>query len=130
VLAKLYDDELRALGLQMSQLPILVAVAIFGEAGASMSALAEAIVMDRTTLTRNVRPLEKDGLLRIARSPVDARTRVVLLTRAGEHMLESVFPVWERVCKRVRSKVGAQALGDLFATLDEVIALAPSAAED
>ena len=70
---EVYDDALRPIGLQQSQLPVLVALAIFGEPGAPMNALAQALVMDRTTLTRNVRPLEKAGLLRVARSPADAR---------------------------------------------------------
>ena len=125
VLSKLYDDELRPFGVQSSQLPVLAAVAIFGESGAKMSALARAIVMDRTTLTRNVRPLEEAGWLRVARSPDDARTRIVFLTPAGERLLESIFPVWERVMKTIRSKLGPRVLGELQGGLDEVIALAP-----
>jgi DNA-binding MarR family transcriptional regulator len=123
VIAKVYDDALRPLGLQLSQLPVLVALAIFGEPGATMNALARAIVMDRTTLTRNVRPLEKAGLLRVARSPDDARARVVFLTRKGERTLEAVFPLWESVLKGVRSAIGADALVDLRERLDEIIAI-------
>ena len=59
VVSKIYDDALRPSGLQVSQLPILVALALFGESGAGMNALAEAVVMDRTTLTRNVQPVKK-----------------------------------------------------------------------
>src|SRR5688500_18605074 len=71
VLTRVYDEVLRPLGVQTSQLTLLVAVAEFGESGASLGALADALVMDRTTLTRNVRPLENAGLLRNARSPED-----------------------------------------------------------
>jgi DNA-binding MarR family transcriptional regulator len=123
VLTKRYDDALRPLGLQMSQLPILAALAIFGERGASMKALADAIVMDPTTLTRNVRPLERAGLVRVARSPDDARARVVLLTRAGERALEAAFPVWESSLAGIRKAVGLRALADLHSRLDEIIAI-------
>jgi DNA-binding MarR family transcriptional regulator len=127
VLAKLYDDELRQFGLQLSQLPVLVAVALFGESGAAMSRLAQAVVMDRTTLTRNIQPLERVGLLRVARSPEDARARVVFLTRSGERMIESVYPVWERVLKGIRKFLGADAFAQLHERLDQVIALSPAA---
>jgi DNA-binding MarR family transcriptional regulator len=125
VLTKLYDDELRPFGVQSSQLPVLAAVAIFGDSGAKMSALAHAIVMDRTTLTRNVRPLEEAGWLRVARSPDDGRTRIVFLTPAGERLVESIFPTWERVMKTIRSTLGARALAELHGGLDEIIALSP-----
>jgi DNA-binding MarR family transcriptional regulator len=125
VLSKLYDDELRPLGVQSSQLPVLAAVAIFGERGAKMSALARAIVMDRTTLTRNVRPLEEAGWLRVARSPDDARSRIVFLTPSGERLLEAVFPIWERVMATIRSGISARVLAGLESGLDEIIALAP-----
>ena len=115
------------MGLQSSQLPVLTALAIFGESGASMNALAQALVMDRTTLTRSVRPLEKAGLVRVARSAEDARARVVLLTRAGEQKLQTVLPLWERAMKRVRVALGASATDDLRRQLEDVIAIGQSA---
>jgi len=105
-LTKNYDDALRAVGIQISQLAVLVAVAMFGEPGASIHALAEVLVMDRTTLSRNLRPLERLGLLRVARSPTDARTRLVLLTRQGERAIEAAYPVWQRAQQEVRGLVG------------------------
>lgn len=127
VLAKLYDDELAASGLHSSQLPVLAAAALFGDPGATMSKLAQALVMDRTTLTRSIRPLERAGLLRVARSPEDARTKVVVITRAGERKIESIFPVWDRVFKRIKRTIGADKLTNLHARLDQVIALLPVA---
>src|SRR6266849_9522293 len=87
VLAKTFDAAFRPLGLQSSQLPVLIGVALSGEAGASIGSLARAVVIDPTTLTRTVRPLERAGLIRVARSPNDARARVILLTRSGERMI-------------------------------------------
>jgi DNA-binding MarR family transcriptional regulator len=123
VLTKFYDDALRPLGLQMSQLPVLAALAAFGESGASMKALADAIVMDPTTVSRNIRPLEKAGYLRVARSPHDGRSRVVLLTRSGEKALQSAFPVWETALERIRKALGAGPLTDLLRRLDGVMAV-------
>jgi DNA-binding MarR family transcriptional regulator len=123
VLSKLYDDELRQFGLQHSQLPVLTAAAIFGEEGAPMRALAQALVMDPTTLSRSVRPLEKAGLIRVARSPSDRRSRVLVLTAAGRRAIELAFPAWERVVNRVSRALGAGAMAELRARLDQVIAI-------
>jgi DNA-binding MarR family transcriptional regulator len=123
VLARLYDNELAPFGLHSSQLPVLAAAALFGDSGAPMSKLAQAVLMDRTTLTRSIRPLERAGLLRVARSPEDARTKIVVVTRSGERMIESIFPVWERVLKQIKKSLGAEMLTALHARLDQVIAL-------
>lgn len=125
LLTRVYDEALRPLGIQASQLSVLVAVAMFGEDGATIGALAQALVLDRTTLTRNVQPLEKAGLLRVARSPEDARARIVVLTRAGERMIESAYPLWEQAQKRIRDSFGAGRVDGLRAQLAELVALAP-----
>lgn len=127
VLSKLFDEELTPFGLLSSQLPILNAVRLFGESGATMSRLAQVLRMDRTTLTRGIRPLERARLLRVARLPGDARTKVVVITRSGERMIVAIFPVWERVLKRIKKSLGALTLGELHARLDRVIALSPVA---
>ena len=122
VLTRVYDEALRPLGVQSSQLSVLVAVAMFGEDGAMLGSVANALAMERTTLTRNVRPLERTGLLRVARSPDDARTRVIVLTRAGERLIESSYPLWERVTTRLRASLGAKNMTSLRAGLTEVVA--------
>lgn len=112
-LTKIYDDALRPTGLQTSQLTVLVAVARFGEEGAQINALAGVLVMDRTTLSRNLGPLERLGFLRVARAPGDGRARIVLLTRAGERAIEKAHPLWQRAQKEVRDLVGARAADEL-----------------
>jgi len=108
-LSKIYDEALRPSGVQASQLAVLVAVAHFGERGASAHALADVLVMDRSTLSRNLRPLEKQGLLRVARAPEDARLRLALLTKQGERVLELVYPLWLSAQQEVEERTGGQA---------------------
>lgn len=124
LLSRIYDECLRPLGIQESQLSVLVAVSMFGESGATMGALAGKLVMERTTLTRNVVPLEKAGLLRVARSAGDARARVVLLTRAGERMIESAYPLWEEAQRRIRRTLGVDRFTALRSQLSEVVSFA------
>ena len=125
VLTRVYDEGLRPLGLQMSQFSVLVQIAAFGEAGATITALAAELVMDRTTLTRNLRPLERAGLLRVAAAPGDARARAVLLTHRGEKIIETAYPFWEAALHRVRLVMGPRQLQGLRSQLAALIAVAP-----
>jgi DNA-binding MarR family transcriptional regulator len=115
-----YDAELRAAGLRLSQLTVLVGVAMFPEAGAPIKPLAEALVMDRTTLTRNLRPLVKQGWLSQRTSPNDGRSRVVTLSAAGEKALETAFPFWKRAQAAAKKELGAARLATLGAELDRI----------
>jgi DNA-binding MarR family transcriptional regulator len=112
-LTKVYDDALRHTGIQTSQLTVLVAVARFGERGANINALADVLVIDRTTLSRNLGPMERLGWLRVARAPDDARLRVVLLTRAGERLIETAYPLWQKAQRQVRTLIGAKSADNL-----------------
>jgi len=123
-LTRLYDESLRQSGLQASQLTMLAAVATCGDDGANIGALADGLVMDRTTLSRNLAPLERANLVRVARDPADARVRLVFLTRQGERALEAAFPLWERTQKHVREQLGAASVDALREELGRVVAVA------
>lgn len=121
ILSSLYDAELRPLGIQLSQLPVLSAAAMVGERGIALGALARALVMDATTLTRKVRPLEKAGLLRSMSDPADARAKLILLTPRGERMLEAAFPLWQRARARAEAAFGEAKLAALRAQLEPIV---------
>src|ERR1043165_368691 len=122
MLARLYDEALRDLGLEMSQMPVLAAFAIRGERGFQVTEVARALVMDRTSVTRAIRPLERRGLLRVARSPDDARSKVVLITREGERTVRAAYPRWQRTTRRIRDAFGADRTDRLAQELDVLIA--------
>jgi DNA-binding MarR family transcriptional regulator len=121
VLTRLYDDALRPSGLRVSQLTVLVAIAKFGEPGAKIGRLADVLAMERTTLTRNIGPLEAAGLLRVARDPDDARARILVLTRAGERAIEAAYPLWEAAQRQVRSAVGGGRLDEVHEQMTELL---------
>jgi DNA-binding MarR family transcriptional regulator len=124
LLTRIYDDSLRPLGIQETQFSMLVAVAMFGEDGTTMNALANNLVIDRTTLTRNIVPLEKAGYLRVARSPTDARARVILVTRSGERLIEAAYPLWEEAQGKIRRALGDDRFEALRSQLSDVVAFA------
>ena len=121
VITRLYDEHLRPLGLQASQLTVLVAAAHRGEQGARFGRLADAIGMDKSTLTRNLAPLERDGLLRVEPDPDDARQRIVTLTRDGVRMIERAYPLWQKAQAEVAELLGARGAAELGGQLDRVM---------
>ena len=123
VLSRVYDEKMRSLGIQTSQFHVLVAVAAQGEPGAPMGKLADGLLVDRTTLTRNVVPLEKAGLLRVARDPGDKRSKVLLITPAGERLLLQALPLWEAAQRAVRAALGGSRFDSLRNQLTQVVGL-------
>ena len=100
---RLYEAELAPAGLKATQLSVLVAAAARG--GWTMSDLAEALGMDRTTLTRNVEPLRRMKLLRIGAGR-DQRSRSVDLTAKGHETLGDVYPLWKYTQRRIIARLG------------------------
>jgi DNA-binding MarR family transcriptional regulator len=87
-----YDHHLAASGLRATQFSILARLKRRG--AMTINALAAELVMDRTTLGRNVRPLERDGLISIERGASDRRSKELRLTRLGEHRLAAAVEGW------------------------------------
>lgn len=103
-----YDAVMRRSGLVRTQFTVLVAASLAGPDGATMTALARALVLDRTALTRALAPLEKAGLVRVAPSSGDARVRLVRLTPAGARKLERALDLWEEAQASFRSRAGTE----------------------
>jgi DNA-binding MarR family transcriptional regulator len=79
-------------------------------------------VMDRTTLGRNILPLERDGLIRIAPAACDRRARELHLTEAGEKLFEAARKQWSAAQARFEVAYGAERAADLRTSLRAVVA--------
>jgi DNA-binding MarR family transcriptional regulator len=120
VLTQAYDEVLRPSGLRMTQFSILARAAAVGEL--TLSELAEMLAMDRTTLGRNLQPLERDDLVQI-RVGVDRRERLISLTPAGRKALMRAKPFWDQAHRRFEEKVGkreAKVLRDMMKSVVSV----------
>jgi DNA-binding MarR family transcriptional regulator len=91
-------------------------------------ALAAQMVMDRTTLGRNIRPLERDGLIKVESTSPDRRTRELHLTAAGEQRLQASRKTWLRAQEDFESSFGTNRAENLRASLRAVVAIGSSAA--
>lgn len=112
-----YDDALRDSGLKSTQFSLLAAASVAGTA--PISRLAEEMAMDRTTLTRNLKPLETEGLLRIE-AGADRRVRNITITPEGEALLEKAAPMWRDAQTRIIDKLGDERWGELLRQLQSV----------
>jgi DNA-binding MarR family transcriptional regulator len=121
-LTQLYDDLMAPSGLRVTQFSLLGALARGGTA--RIADLADALLLDRTALSRTLDPLVVRGLVSIV-SGRDARTREVSLTRAGAKALRAAQPHWKRAQIQVANKLGSDRLEALIATLGEIEALHP-----
>jgi DNA-binding MarR family transcriptional regulator len=125
VLTRLYDEALRPLGIQATQLTLLNAIALCDEAsgrdGAPMSRIADVLAMDPTTLSRNLRPLEKSRLVEVRPLPTDRRVRVASLTRSGRQLIENALPLWRHAHARVVEALGPAAATELKDALDSTV---------
>jgi DNA-binding MarR family transcriptional regulator len=98
-----YDDALRATGLRATQISVLAAV---GARGAlSIKALADSLAMERSTLTRNLRPLEDKGYVVLA-PEARHRSRTLTLTAAGRAALTEALPLWEAAQRAMKRRLG------------------------
>jgi len=115
---RFYDEMLRSTGLRATQLAVLVAVGrdeVF-----SITTLAKFIGMDRSTLTRNLAPLKREGLIRVG-SEGWRRSRTVEITKKGRSRLREALPFWETAQETLRQKLGSRKWPIIMADLDDLI---------
>ncbi len=113
-----YDRALKPLGLKATQFTVLSATAQTGPV--SITELAATLGMERTSLTRNLRPLEHRALL--ARSEEGwKRTRLVELTDAGRALLAEAIPLWQQAQRGLSERLGEAKVEQLRALLRDSV---------
>jgi DNA-binding MarR family transcriptional regulator len=112
---QIYDRHLAPAGISITQFAILSHVAVHGPL--ALGRLADMLNTDRTTLSRNVRPLIAGGLLESA-TVTDRRRRDLAATAAGRALFKQALPFWSEAERTVRATLGAPLVGDLHGTLE------------
>jgi DNA-binding MarR family transcriptional regulator len=115
-----YDQFLAASGLRTTQFSILAKLRRLGPM--TINALAAEMVMDRTTLGRNILPLERDGLIAVEKGSRDRRSKELRLTEAGAARFRAAVKGWTQAQKQFAAAFGAQHTVDLRALLHAVVA--------
>ena len=103
VVTRIYDQELRKAGLEITQFGLLTALAATGEA--NQKRLSAGFAMDSTTLTRTLGLLRKQGWVQVKHGK-DRRERLFSLTRAGKQQMVKAQPYWELAEQKLRRELG------------------------
>lgn len=114
-----YDRHLAATQLRTTQFSVLAKLKRLGPM--TINALAAEMVMDRTTLGRNILPLERDGLIAIKQEESDRRSKKLYLTKAGAERLRRGRTLWVEAQKQFETALGGKHAADLRALLRAVI---------
>ena len=119
-----YDRELAGAGLRVTQYSMLgVIQREAGQGGMPLTALAERLDMDRTTLSRNLKPLIAQGWAELVSSDTDARVRLARVTAAGAATWQAARPHWKRAQLEVNRTLGDDTVDRLHQWLDQVTPL-------
>jgi DNA-binding MarR family transcriptional regulator len=119
-----YDAALQPSGLKSTQFSLLSTVERQGPI--VMGGLAEVLVMDRTTLTRNLKPLEGQGLIRVEPGE-DRRARIISLTAKGRKVVTTARPLWRQAQTEVVGRLGETRWSGLLHDLRVTVAALPEA---
>jgi DNA-binding MarR family transcriptional regulator len=93
-MARRFDEALRPLNLTNGQFSLMMA--LNRPQAPSIGSVAALLAMDRTTLTANLKPLERRGLVTVTVDSADKRSRLMTLTPAGRPLLAAAVPIWEQ----------------------------------
>jgi DNA-binding MarR family transcriptional regulator len=115
-----YDQHLAPMGLNIGQYSLLANLARHGPI--APGAFAALMAMDRTTMGRNLQPLEREGLVAVAIDPADRRGRLVSLTPEGKARLDTARPLWATAQAAVEARFGAAQAATLRTLLATLIA--------
>lgn len=103
VITQIFDESFKKIGVRGTQFTPLVM--IFARGPVTVNKLSEYLVMDRTTLGRNLKPLERDGLIEI-KTGKDRRQKLISITDKGRDLLTKAFPVWQETQKKILEQIG------------------------
>ena len=113
-----FDAALAQEGVHITQFTLLITSLLLG--AAPVSELADRLALDRTTLTRNLKPLEQKGWVRTTVSDTDARVRLVEITPAGEAVVVRSYPLWKQVQEEVTQSFNQEHYASFLVQLEQV----------
>ncbi|WP_062205285.1 MarR family winged helix-turn-helix transcriptional regulator [Aureimonas sp. AU12] len=117
-LARRFDEAMRPIGLTSGQFSLLIS--LNRPEPPTLGSVARLLAMDRTTLTANLKPLERRGLLVVAPDETDKRARRLRLTEAGRALLRQAVPIWDRTHVEVEAALSTVDPDRLRAGLTEL----------
>jgi DNA-binding MarR family transcriptional regulator len=120
LITQVYDNFLQPSGLKITQFIMLMSVKILGPI--TITKLAQKLLMDRTTCTRNLKNLQEKNLINFEQSE-DRRMKKIVLTDQGNEILEQAIPFWEKAQNFLLDKVGENQMASLVKDLSRTVSI-------
>jgi len=118
VITQIFDESFKKIGFRGTQFNPLVM--IFARGPVTVNKLSDYLVMDRTTLGRNLKPLERDGLIKIIQGE-DRRQKLISITDKGRQLLARAFPVWQETQKKILERIGENKWKDMLDDINDLL---------
>jgi DNA-binding MarR family transcriptional regulator len=110
---QVFDAYFEEVGLKATQFTVLSVLAYAASRLPTVTALADSLVLEQSSLSRNLAVLERLGYVKLVPGPLDRRERIVTLTRTGRAALAKGYPVWKRAQAAIADSLGADLEGQL-----------------
>lgn len=118
VVTQLYDKLLQPTDLKITQYSMLANIA--HQQSISISRLGEILLLDQTTVTRNINLLKQNGYVNLTRDPQDARAKIITLTDKGVEKLNEATPIWQDIQQRIIDDIGIEKYENFYDTLKSI----------
>ena len=119
LITQFYEERLKCVGLKVGQFSILRAVYFKKET--TNKELQKILVLNQTTLTRNLKPLFRDEYLQTLSDPNDGRLKTISLTPNGKELYEQALPIWQQGQQDIVNKLGHQQAEQIHELADQFI---------
>lgn len=119
VITKRYDEFFYPLGLKITQYSMLMNIA--RNRGITTTELAKVMLMDQTTVTRNLQLLEKKGYILFLEEGKDLRSKQIQISQKGQKMIEQAKPLWEKAQREIKDELGNQGYDAIISSLNLLI---------
>ncbi|MBP2640227.1 MAG: transcriptional regulator [Firmicutes bacterium] len=120
-ITQFYDQFLLKSGLRSPQFSLLLNISL--NENISVGELGSILLMDQTTVTRNIEMLKKNGYVTIIKDPADARRKTISITESGADKLAESMPLWEQAQSQIEKGLGTERYRDFLKTLKDITQL-------
>lgn len=117
-LTQFYDSFLQPAGLRSTQFSLLVHISLHCDS--SVSELGIRLLMDQTTVTRNLEILRKRGYVRLGKGENDARRKIISITEEGKEKVTEALPLWEKAQRHIEEGLGREDLEKFLKALKKL----------
>ena len=120
VVTQIYEDVFRKEGIDLKGTQYSLLVNVFAYGPVQITKLSDVLVMDRTSLARNIKPLIAKGYLKV-QSGKDKRRKLVEITPDGERILESAYPHWKSTQEKIVNEIGEKNWSFMFENINNFV---------